>query len=472
MFTGVVGKRFRQAVGAGLGILLGLIIALQAPPAGLTVPAMKALGILAWAVVYWIFEVIPDYVVALLMCSAWVVFKVVPFNVAFATFAGESWWLMVGALGMGVAVGKSGLLRRAALQVMRFFPATFRGQTLAMLSAGILLSPLIPSVTAKSAMVAPFGLAVSDAMGYERKSRGAAGIFAAMYTGFVSIGPMFISASFMGYMMRGLLPADVQAQFTWSYWFIAALPWGLFLLVTSYLAILSFYQPKTEPIRSAAFAAEQLAELDPMNRDEKITLLVLISALLLWITEPLHGISSTLVALVGLSVLLGSGVYGRPDFRTGIPWDSVVFIGGIINLGSVIPYLKIDKWIGQMFGPQIGGLIANFYIFTIALALFIYLARFVLVSMNASIAIFVVLLVPFAVQAGINPWTMGMVVYCSVNVWNAFYQNSSFLVAFYATGGAMVDHSQMVKFSLAYMVISLAGLLLSIPLWKMLGLVP
>ncbi len=220
------------------------------------------------------------------------------------------------------------------------------------------------------------------------------------------------------------------------------------------------------------FISKQLAAYGPMSRDEKITLVVLIITLLLWMTERFHGVSSTLVALISLSALLGFNVYSRQEFRKDIPWDSIIFIGGIINLGSVLPYLKIDRWIAEAIGPIITPMLTNPYLFISVLAIATYLVRFVFVSMTATVAIMVTLMAPFATQAGINPWIIVMVIIASINVWTVNYQNSSYLTAYYATGGNMVNHNQAAKMSLVYMVLSLVGLLASIPFWELIGLIP
>lgn len=462
----------KQVIGGIIGIILGVAVALITPPKGLTPQAMCALGIIVWAVINWIFEVAEDYIIAIAMCTLWVLFKCVPFKVAFATFSASIWWLLLGALGMGLAVSKSGLLKRISLWVMKIYPATFNGQILALISAGTIISPLIPSMTAKAAILAPISWGISNAMGYENKSRGAAGLFGAMYLGFILTGPMFISASFIGYVLRGLLPPSVQVQFDWTMWFIAALVWTIGVLVMTYIALRLLYTPKEKDSLPPGYAAQQLAELGPMKRSEKVTAIVLITALIGWVTEPLHGVNATVIALIGLLILLLLRVFDRLDFRSGMGWDNMIFIGGIINLGSVLPALKIDRWISDLAGPMIAPAMSNMYIFTIVLAVSIYAIRYLLVSFTATTAIFTVLLTPFALQAHINPWVTGFIVYCSTNIWNMFYQNSTFLTSYYAAGGEMVTHKQMVPLSYAYCTISIIALLLSIPFWKFLGLVP
>ncbi|MCX5835036.1 MAG: SLC13 family permease [Deltaproteobacteria bacterium] len=462
----------KQIIGSCLGVILGITIAFITPPEGLTPQAMHGLGILLWAVTCWVFEVAPDYVIAIAMCTLWVLFQCVQFKTAFATFSDTTWWLLIGAMGMGVAVSKSGLLKRISLRVMQIFPTTFNGQVLALISAGTMIAPLIPSMTAKAAIAAPISMGISDAMGYQRKGRGAAGLYGAMYLGFVLTGPMFVSASFIGYMMRGLLPQNIQDQFNWTMWFTASIAWSAVVLVLTYIAIIFLYTPKEKDSLLPDHAAKLLVALGPMQRNEKITAIVLMAALLCWMTERLHGINATVIALVGLVVLLACRVFDRQDFRSGIGWDNMIFIGMIINLGSVLPALKIDKWIAQTAGPMIEPMISNIYLFIVVLSFAIYAIRFVLVSFTATTAIFTVMLVPFALQAGINPWVTGFIVYASTNIWFIFYQNSTFLTCYYAVEGEMVTHRQMVPLSFAYCAISIVAFLLSVPLWQYLGLVP
>jgi len=452
--------------------VLGSAVAAVTPPGGLTPQAMWTLGIIVGAVTCWIFEVAPDYVVAIAMCAALALFHCVPFKTAFASFSERTWWLLFGALGMGCAMSKSGLLKRLSLGMMKIFPATFNGQVLALICGGTMVAPFIPSVTAKAAIMAPISLGISDAMGYARKSRGAAGLFAAMYLGFVVTGPMFISASVGGYMMLGLLSADIQTQFSWTYWLAACIVWNVTALAGMYLALLLLYTPKGESALTAGEIALQRSSLGPMSGDEKTTAAVLLTALLFWMTEPLHGINATLVALSGFVVLLVSGVLDRADFRSGVGWDGLIFIGAIINLGNVLTSVNVDRWIVQVCTPLIAPIMSNTYLMVIVLCIAVFAVRFVLVSFLATIVILTVVLAPFAMQAGINPWVTGFLISVSCNVWIAFYQNSSFLTSYYAVGGKMVTHRQMIPFCIAYCIMTIAAGLLSVPYWQYLGLMP
>ena len=92
--------RLKQIV-AVLAVVLGIAIALMTPPNGLNRQAMIALGIVVWAVFWWITQIIPEYVTALMMCTLWAGTKCVGFKVAFDSFSSAGWWIMVGAFGLG-----------------------------------------------------------------------------------------------------------------------------------------------------------------------------------------------------------------------------------------------------------------------------------------------------------------------------------------------------------------------------------
>src|SRR3712207_7868886 len=54
-------------------------------------------------------DVLPDYLLALLMIAAWVVSGTLPPAVAAAGFASSTWFLLLASMAIGAAVARSGL---------------------------------------------------------------------------------------------------------------------------------------------------------------------------------------------------------------------------------------------------------------------------------------------------------------------------------------------------------------------------
>ena len=116
-------------------------------------------------------------------------------------------------------------------------------------------------------------------------------------------------------------------------------------------------------------------------------------------------------------------------------------------------------------------MVSNIWLYILVGSIAIYLVRFFIVSMIATFTIFTVIVTPFAVSAGVNPFVTAFVILCAVNVFHMFYQNSTYLAGYYAAGD-MVAHNKMIRLSVAYMIISIIGLLACVPIWQMNGFLP
>ncbi|WP_114192353.1 SLC13 family permease [Edaphovirga cremea] len=462
-----------------LAVIIAIFISQMDPPEGLTPQSMLGLGIFLATVIFWIFEITPDFIAAILMSVCWAAFGAVPFSIAFSAYNTPTFWLTLGAFGLAAAIGKSGLLTRIAKTLMRKFPLTFKGQALGLLLTGLVISPLIPSTTTKSTLMAPFPKAIGEIMGYEKNSRGAGGLFGAMFISAAGMQPVFLSSSFICYAIFALMPESTTAYINWGTWFLNTAIWATAVLVLHYIAIVILYKPEAHTAHSQATSENVLNEkLPPMSRDEKIVISLLLICIVLWVTERMHGINSGIVATVALCILVATNVLDRKSFKSHIVWDALFMLGGVLNLSTVLPYLKVDKWLGNALGPTIVPLMSeNVYFFLTVLAVVVYLIRFIIVSQTALVTVFTLIFIPFCGPAGISPWVIGFVTLAACGVWNVKYHSITFLAAQYASAAASEDgepyvtHGQMMKLSVVYMIVSIVGTLLSIPFWQWTGLI-
>lgn len=461
---------FRLAM-AVLGLASGLAVAFIKPPANLTPQSMQALGLLVGAIFYWVGHVWDDYIVALVMAIGWIALKLVPFETALSAFSSKTLWLMVGALGLGAGVAKSGLLRRSTLLMLKLLPPTYAGQTLALAATGAIFCPAIPSVIAKVAISAKFIPQLARGMGFKERSRESAGLFLAMYLGFVLAAPMYLTATSTNMSLVELLSKVEGAKMTWGYWLLAAAPATLLAAILGYVAILMMYKPKHETRADRSTVENELKSLGPLTRPEKITLWVLMAALILWVTESIHHQHPATVALAGLAILLATGVVDKKTFHNDIGWSSLVFIAVILNLGTVFPRLGIDKYLSAQVLPVLGPLAQNTYLFVLLLMVLTIVLRFVIVSMNALLAILFLVLMPVAQSVGMTGWALGMIIhFASHCVFFVAYQNVVFTIGYEAAEGKGISQKDGATYSLVFTVLTIISVIASIPYWRMLGL--
>lgn len=465
----------KKALQIGVPLILGIVIALTPPPEGLEMAAMIYMGIFVCAILWLVLDVISDYVVVVLAMALFVIFNVADFTTAFKPFAQSSVWLVIGAFAISAVVAKVGLLKRIAFAILKLFPENFRGQVTALFATGIVIAPLIPSLTAKAAILSPFAATASKSLGYEKSSKAATGMFSATWIAAGILGCAFLSGAVPVFTILGFLSPEAQAHWTWINWFLAAAVWLVVIAVLSYVAILFLYGPKKgsaggEKTLEKGFAKQQLAELGPMSRDEKKAAGFLALALLGWIFGKQFGIDSGIWALVIMCLMAVTGLMTKQDFTTRISWTTVVFIGGVFSLAAMITSLGIDAWLAGILGPIVSPLAANPFIFVAVICIATYIMRLVVISQTATTAIFFASLGGICIATGIDPWVLLFTCYMSTLVWHFSFSNTTYVAALGSTNGELCDHKDTQPMNIAYMVINLVACVASVPVWQAMGM--
>lgn len=479
-------------MGAILGLVLGAGFVLLCPDMGLSQQGVLCLGILLGAIAWWVAGVLPEFATGFIMVALFAVVAGVPTTVSLSGFTSETWWLLVGAFALGAGMKLSGLMARMARAIVRAFPNTFVAQVAGLVAASTVIGPLVPSMAAKVSILEPIALGIGEALGYKRFGKPMQGLFLAVFTSVRSVGPLAISASIVGYALLATLPADMQAQFDMAHWALAALPWFVLATVVNFVALVVLYRPKTMPAtRGEQGAAPDEAALGsksasagetgfstdasseeraPMSRQEKRMCAIILAAVVLWATQPLHGVGPHIVALVGFACMMACGILDKRSMRDAIAWDSLIFIGMMFGLSSVFAHAGIQEWLVMVASPAFEALAGNPYLFVVGIGALTVAMRFVIVSEVAYLNIVMPFLVPLALAAGVSPWVVGFAMYTCISPWFVIYQNSVYLPALYSVDGQMVRHIDAAKYCFVYTGICLVALAVSVPYWQWMGL--
>jgi hypothetical protein len=79
-------------------------------------------------------------------------------------------------------------------------------------------------------------------------------------------------------------------------------------------------------------------------------------------------------------------------------------------------------------------------------------------------------MLPVARVAGIDPWVVAMVTLTASNTFFMPYQSTIYMALYDGTGGRLFRHAQMRPLSIAYALLVLVGLAISVPFWHRMGL--
>lgn len=444
-------------------------IALLQPVPGLAPKAHLFLATLFCAVAFWMIDVVAEYIVGLMLVLSWVVFDIAAVKTALGGFSQDSWFFVIGALGIAAAIGNTSLLARVAHYLLRAIPVRCqRTYTLCLLAAGIVCGLLLPTGKARAAVAAPVSQAIARSAGFLPRSNGAAAMSLAAFIGFSQMSFLFLTASEVCLIAWNFLPPASKAEFGWLPWFLAALPAGLCISATMFVAIrwlLPLSEDETRLLARTARAT--IDELGPMSRRERLALTILLATVAGWVTTSLHGISEAWVALGALLALLLSDVLDDSGFRKSLDWGQVLFFGVLNSVSLVAAELKVDSWFMQLSDQLLRGFAGRPLAFLLVVFLLISLLRFAL-RKSATAALFTVTLLPLSQSVGIHP---GVLIVAAVMASECFllgYQDGPYQIAY---SGAAFTHGQARKVLCAKYVATLLALALCVPYWRFLGFI-
>lgn len=459
-----------------LGPLVTLAIAgwiwILPPFEGLDRNGMHFIATVVGAVGLWILGALDDYVVAVGLLLAWLLLGIVSAEMALAGFSKSSWFFVLGVLGLGAAVSRTGLLYRVSLRVLRHVPAHHKVYTAMFGVSGLVATPLLPTAKARLAIIVPLCQEISQVIGFEPRSNGSASLSLSAFTGFSVMSFMFLTGGTYCLIGWNLLAEPSRATFSWGDWMLAALPAGVVTLGLLLVAVWFFFPvPSKEFSRISRETVEtQLEILGPLTVKEWLSLTVLIFAVAGFLGKPLHGISEAWVALSALFLFLLTGVLGKTELRSSIDWGSLIFLGVLSSLAGIMLSMNVDQWLLGYVGPFLSHVSFNATSFLLAVAVLVYSVRFFLKKIP-TVILMTLTLVPLAESMNIHAGVVLLTIVIAIESWFLPYQADSYQVAYYGTDGQAFSHGQARKLMVVKLVISLLAIAISVPYWEYLGLI-
>ena len=461
---------FTKWFGAVFGLAVGGYLWFGQPDIGLDASATKLLGLICFTLIFWVFRVLPDYGVALVFAMVIILTKLQSAETVMGGFASTTWFMTLGVLGLGAAITGSGLFYRFSLHLVRMFPLSYYWQIIATGVMGVVVMALIPQQTARTVITSQMLVNLSESLGYKTPSRASTGLFVASFLGLGQLGFLFLTGSTTSLIAWGLLPNDVRAQFTWGYWFIAALPPTLVVIVIILLCSIVLYRPESQPKISYTMVQTQLNVLGPLSYKEWISQAVLLFTVTGWLTAPYHGIDGAWISIIAFAVLVNTGIIDWNMLRKGIDWELLIYMGATLSIPILLKQARIDVWLVDVMSPLIVPFIDSPVRFFLVIALLTYVLKLVFTSFLTVVTLSVALL-PLSIDVGMSPWIIAMIILIASEVWFFPYQVDWHMLAYSTTDGKGFSYPLMCRINIFYALAYIVALIVAIPYWRYLGLI-
>ena len=344
-------------------LLLGGAIALAPVPSGLPPAAWHYLALFVTVITLIITEPIPAAALGLAGVTAAAVLGLVrdtpraAAEWALSGFGNTIVWLIFAAFMFTVGYAQTGLGRRIALHLVRLLGHRTLGLGYAVTLAELAFAPFTPSATARSAgTIYPVISHIPQLYGsrpHDGSSRllGAYLLYTALAVSFIT-SSMFITGLAPNALAITIIEETAKVEISWLQWFIGFAPIGFVLLALTPLVLYVIYPPS---IRTAPevprWAADQLRQMGPMTRQEVILLVLVGSALALWIAATDY-IDPALTAVLIVLLMVVSGVVSWDDvIGQKQAWNVLIWFGTLVTLAAGLSEVGFVGWLAKATAP-------------------------------------------------------------------------------------------------------------------------
>lgn len=455
-------------------IVVGLIIWYLPVPAGVKKEAWQLLAIFVATIVGLILTPLPMgavVIIGVMMTTLTGVLKIGP---ALSGFANNTVWLIVAAFLVARGFISTGLGRRIAYIFIRAFGRKTLGLAYSIVASELVLSPATPSNTARAGgIIYPIVRALSSTFGSEPgETARKIGAFLMLmeFQATVITSAMFMTSMAPNPLIAELAKKTANISISWGMWALAAIvPGILSLIIVTYL-LYKIYPPEIKETPEAAeMAHRELEKMGPMQRTEKTMLFVFILILVLWVTGEWNKIDATVVAFIGVSVMLITGVIGWNDVlgEKGA-WDALIWFGGLVMMASQLNNLGFMKWLATTVGSSLAGW--TWLSALIALMLVYFYSHYGFASTTAHVTAMFPAFLAVAVAVKVPPYLAALTL--------GFFSALNSGITHYGTGPApiyfnagYIDQKAWWKFGLIVSFVNIAIWMgVGFPWWKVLGL--
>jgi DASS family divalent anion:Na+ symporter len=341
---------------------IGLGIALIPGPEGVTREAWTLLAIFAATIIGSIVQPMTGSAMVLLGVIATALFGALPIEKALTGYADRFVWLVLAAFFISRAMVKTGLGHRIALMFVRLIGRKTIGLGYSLVFTDFILASFIPSTGARSGgIILPIARSVAETYDSrpEDGTEARLGTFLMnmLYQCEVILCATFLTGQASNVIIAGFAAKHANIDLNYSIWFISAIVPALISLTVIPLMIYRFFPPEIkETPHAVEFAHNQLKKLGPLTRSEKMLLAVFVAVVTLWITSRFHGIDATVIALLGIAILLITNVLSWSDITDEThAWEVFIWYGGLVMMATALGETNIPKLFAESVSSVTNG---------------------------------------------------------------------------------------------------------------------
>jgi DASS family divalent anion:Na+ symporter len=417
-----------------LAVLLPGALLYFAPLPGLAPNQRQLLAVFAATILALVLRPGPMGVSVMISMTLLALTGTVPANRVLLGFSNQTVWLIFSAYLFARAISSTGLGMRVAYLLIRRFATTPLRLGYAVVSAGMLVAPFVPSDTARGGGVV-FPVTRSLALAFASEPGPTARKIGSFLMLVCFHGNYLASAVFLTSMVANPLIAQFamklgNVEITWLGWLAGSSVPALCSLFAVPWFIHRWHRPDIQDTAPArALATRKLNELGPLTRAEKGLVAILFAVMLGWVSSPWHGIGNAFVALTGICAQLLGGLLTWDELIGETKaWDVLLWFAPLIMMADELNSGGVVKVVSEALFQHLHGLAWPLALTLLALVYF-YI-HYAFASMTAHVTALYPAFFTAALAAGAPPLLAALPM--------AYFSNLNAGITHYGTGSAPV----------------------------------
>lgn len=399
----------KQAISMLIPVLVMLVVWFIPAPEGLSANAWHFMAIFLGVVVGLVIEPVPAALVGLVGVSMvallGLVGKTPAANVKWALsgFSNSIIWLIFAAFMFAMGYQRTGLGKRISLIMVKYMGKSSLGLGYAVAFADLVLSPFMPSNTARSGgtifpIASNIPLIFGSTPENEPRKLGAYISWVAMAATCVT-SSMFLTALAPNLLAIDLIAKGSNVAIEWGAWAKIMVPLMLPLfLLTPWLAYVLYPPTQKQSPEAPAWAAAELKKMGSISFKEILMGLFAILALVLWIFGKELKVDATMAAISIVALMVLCKVISWEDVvgNKGA-WNVLVWFSTLVALAAGLKDVGILAWIGKIAEASLTGLSPTMLMIAMLTLFFLlhYFFASVTAHVTALVPVFVVIAVKF-----------------------------------------------------------------------------
>jgi hypothetical protein len=203
---------------------------------------------------------------------------------------------------------------------------------------------------------------------------------------------------------RGGIETYGGVEVLWSQWFLAFLPCSILTLVAAWWFTLKLYPPEQVGLAGGyEFLREELRKMGPLAPRERNAALLILAAIVLWLTDFIHHISPAVIGIgVGLFAMLPRIEIIKPQEMRRLNYMPVFFVAAAVSMGTVMEATKGIEVLTQHVLAWMQPLLGNIVVTTTVMYWTAFLYHFLLASEISMLGTSIPLVMDLAKTSGFN----------------------------------------------------------------------